>query len=81
MAAPLWLCPSRWEVILGATVSETVTPLCISLKRRPKIGTAGTYLPGRENLFDVVQVDSVTIFQLPLPTPGPERREASESAG
>lgn len=67
-------------MILGAIVSETVTPLCVSLMRWPKIRTAGTYLPGRENLFDIVQVDSITIFQLPLPTPGPERMEASETA-
>lgn len=32
-----------------------------------------TYLPHRENLLDVIQVDPIPIFQLPFSTPGPEK--------
>lgn len=41
----------------------------------PKQRRLRTYLPGREDLLDVVQADTISIFHLPLATPRPQKTE------
>lgn len=53
-------CPARAPGLRVATVLENRTD---------------TYLPGRKDLLNVIQVDAISIFQLSFSTPGPEKTE------
>lgn len=71
------------HLVQGEPPSYTPAPITHAV-RWLEPGTSGsvqaesrlrTYLPGWEDLLDVIQVDAIPIFQLPFSTPRPQKTE------
>lgn len=75
---------SMGQLVQGESPFYPPVPISHALRHQLEQGTRRsaqadsrlrTYLPGWEDLLDVIQVDAIPVFQLPFSTPRPQKTE------